>query len=378
MKKVLILIGRYLPGYKDGGPVRTIKNLTDSLGDEYQFYILTNDRDRGDNTPYLDIQYETWNDVGKAKVCYVKPNGFKLNLIKTLSENVDIVYCCGPYDNYAIKAMLLKKLNIIKKPLVIASMGSFSKGALGIHSVKKKTFIKIMKFLGLFKNIIWSVTSVVEEGELKATIGKKVICMIAEDLPRNISIKHVHQKKKNELKIIFLSRICEMKNLLFAIQILKKVNKKVIFDIYGNIEDPIYWKKCKNELKNSLIEWHYKGECDSEKVPETFANYDVFLFPTLGENFGHVIGEALLGGCIPIISDRTPWSDLEKNNCGKVIFINDESEYVKAINYYYSLDNSEFKQNSIVAQTYIYKKNINSIEHTGYLEIFNYGATNND
>lgn len=35
MKKVLILMGRYLPGYKDGGPVRTIKNLTDILGNEY-------------------------------------------------------------------------------------------------------------------------------------------------------------------------------------------------------------------------------------------------------------------------------------------------------------------------------------------------------
>ena len=38
-KDILIIMGRYLPGYKDGGPVRSIKNLVDYLGDEYNFKI---------------------------------------------------------------------------------------------------------------------------------------------------------------------------------------------------------------------------------------------------------------------------------------------------------------------------------------------------
>ena len=41
MKKILIIMGRYLPGYKDAGPVRSIKNLEDRLGEEYDFRILT-------------------------------------------------------------------------------------------------------------------------------------------------------------------------------------------------------------------------------------------------------------------------------------------------------------------------------------------------
>jgi len=50
-KDILIIMGRYLPGYKDGGPVRSIKNLTDFLGREYNFKILTCDRDHGDTEP---------------------------------------------------------------------------------------------------------------------------------------------------------------------------------------------------------------------------------------------------------------------------------------------------------------------------------------
>ena len=76
MKKILIIMGRYLPGYKDGGPVRSIKNLVDRLGEEYDFRILTADRDHGDDKPYSCIKVRDWNRVGAAKVYYVEPGGF--------------------------------------------------------------------------------------------------------------------------------------------------------------------------------------------------------------------------------------------------------------------------------------------------------------
>ena len=45
LKKILIITGRYLPGYKDGGPLRTIINVTEALGDEYNFHIMCWDRE---------------------------------------------------------------------------------------------------------------------------------------------------------------------------------------------------------------------------------------------------------------------------------------------------------------------------------------------
>lgn len=70
MRKILILMGRYLPGHKDGGPLRTIINVTEALGDEYEFYIGCLDRDHGDKEPYSNIRRNEWNQVGKAKVWY--------------------------------------------------------------------------------------------------------------------------------------------------------------------------------------------------------------------------------------------------------------------------------------------------------------------
>lgn len=373
MKKVLILMGRYLPGYKDGGPVRTIKNLTDIFGKEYDIRIMCKDRDHGDLQQYPNISVDTYNKVGNANVYYVKNEKFKFKNMLNEIKKVDIVYCCGPYNDYAIKAMVLKRLGFFKIPLVIASMGSFSKGALSIKSKKKMIFLNIMKKLGFFKKIVWSVTSVVEKKELKEVIGENVKCIIAEDLPRIEKVNHKHKKKKNHLKLVFISRICEMKNLLGAIQIISNLTEIPIqFDIYGNIENKEYWKLCKTELKKLPVNvtWKYQGECDSNNVVETLANYDIFLFPTFGENFGHVISESLLAGCLPIISNRTPWLDLDNYKCGNVIDLNNKELFIETLKRYGALDNNKFKNYVINAQKYIFNKNKESIDNTGYKEIF--------
>ncbi len=48
---ILAFIGHYLPGYKAGGPIRTLENMVDALGDEFEFRIVTSDRDLGDGDP---------------------------------------------------------------------------------------------------------------------------------------------------------------------------------------------------------------------------------------------------------------------------------------------------------------------------------------
>lgn len=35
--KILTLADYYLPGYKAGGPIRTLANMVDMLGDEFKF-----------------------------------------------------------------------------------------------------------------------------------------------------------------------------------------------------------------------------------------------------------------------------------------------------------------------------------------------------
>ena len=47
-----MFVGYYLPGFKSGGPVRTISNMVEWLGDEFDFKIITSNCDLGDTKPY--------------------------------------------------------------------------------------------------------------------------------------------------------------------------------------------------------------------------------------------------------------------------------------------------------------------------------------
>lgn len=382
MKKIAIITGRYLPGYKDGGPVRTIKNLTDMLGDDYSFTVVCADRDHGDDVPYDNIMIGSSNSnrVGKSNVIYIENGKYSFSDIKKIALENDLLYICGPYNGYAIKSLILKRIGKIKCPVVLAPMGSFSKGALSIRSKKKQVFLLIIRILGLFNNIYFSVTSEVEKEEMKTALnmgGKQDLdnrCFVAEDPQRKPGelLSHKSYRENNILKVVFISRICEKKNLLGAAEILKKVKGNVCFHIYGNMEDKQYYARCLDVL-NSLpqnIKYEYKGEALSEEVPKVFSEYDVFLFPTHGENFGHVISEALSAGTIPVISNTTPWLDFDEYRCGYVIShgdINSFSEYIDRLCNMPISDLEEMSENAI--SYYIHRYN-NAHENNGYKKIF--------
>lgn len=319
MNKILILTGCYLPGFKDGGPLRSINNLVNALGDKYDFHIVCRDRDNGDSTPYPNIKYNDWNNVGAAKVWYVKPRGYSISFLKKIASEMDHIYLCSFYENYGYKTLLLNRFNKLNIPITVASMGVFSAGALSQKSFKKKVFISLCKVLGLFKNITWSVTSELEADDLKKAIGATKY-IIAEDLPRS-SIPGYTEKNHDVLQVVFISRISPSKNLSFAIQSLQHVEHNIEFNIYGPIEDQGYWCECQKSLQKlpEHVKWTYRGAIDPDKVQEVFAQNDIFLFPTLGENYGHVIFEALSVGCIPVISDLTPWNFIDDANAGNVL-----------------------------------------------------------
>ncbi|WP_195346207.1 glycosyltransferase family 4 protein [Paraclostridium sordellii] len=372
-KNILIIMGRYLPGYKDGGPVRSIKNLVDYLGDEYNFMILTCDRDHGDIEPYPNIKVNDWNEIGKAKVYYVPPKGFKFSIIKKLSKQVDIIYCCGCFNDYAINTLLLNRIGLIKPPLVVASMGLFSPLEFSLKYKKKKIFTTVFNKLGMFKDIYWSATSEIEINHIKQQIKTNNNFFIAEDLPRKIYSANIFKKKESgELKVVWISRIAHKKNLKGAIKIIKKLKCNVEFSIYGPKHIQEYWNECESELRTlpNNIRWSWKGSVETEEVVNVLKQHHVFLFPTFGENYGHVIQEALSAGCPVILSDQTPWQDLEKNGAGYVFPIDDDEKFVLALEKYAYMGDIEFKSHVDKALNYIITNNKDKVKNTGYRDIF--------
>lgn len=334
MKKILVVIGTYLPGYNAGGPVRSIKNLVDALGKEYEFRILTTDRDLGEKEPYRDVRTGEWTSVEGARVFYVAPGGFSKEAVLNAAREVSCIYVCGCFNDYARQVLRLNRRGKLKAKVVIASMGLFTPGAFAIKKTKKSVYMVLLRRFGWLNNIVWSATSDEEVLDIRRVAGQNAVCRIATDLPRKMTDDcRGISKKTAEIKIIFLSRISFEKNLSYAIDILEGVKGTVSFDIYGPVQDEGYWKECMNKIKKlpENVVCTYKGSVPSEEVEDVFSRYHIMLLPTRGENYGHVIAEAMAAGCVPVISDRTPWKELEKRKAGFVIGLEQPEQFTAAV-----------------------------------------------
>lgn len=373
-KKILIMISRYSPGHKEGGPIRSMINLTNEFSDAYDFYILTHDRDHGDIFPYENIKVGAWNTFGNVNVYYANYKDFNHHLIRRLSLDKDIIYLCGPYYHYTRITLLLKVLGVIKKPIVIASMGSFSRGALQLKKWKKMTYLALTRFFGFYRNIYWSVSSEFEHQDLNRVFGEKTSQVyVAEDLPRKYLQEPLFPRKpKGTIHIIFISRISRIKNLDYVIDIVSQLRGDIKFSIYGYIEDQKYWSSCLKKLVAfpHNVTWSVHGEVSTEDVLKVFEQSDVFLFPTMSENYGHVIYESMASATVPIISDQTPWKDFNQLECGSVIPLHDKEQFINVCQTFIDMDEMTFDAWRKRAYQYAIKKYNHSISKSGYPIIF--------
>jgi hypothetical protein len=69
--KLLIFTDWFTPGYKAGGPVRSLLNLTRGLQEEVDIYVFTSNKDLGAKEPYPDIPANEWVTFeGEIRVFY--------------------------------------------------------------------------------------------------------------------------------------------------------------------------------------------------------------------------------------------------------------------------------------------------------------------
>jgi glycosyltransferase involved in cell wall biosynthesis len=242
--------------------------------------------------------------------------------------------------------LILNRLNLIQKtPIILAPEGELSDGALQLKAAKKKSFIKIAKITDLYRNLIWKVTAEPEKIETERFKGSGGKIFEAPNMPsRDVFEKYEQiskpKKTAGKARFIFLSRYMRKKNLKWLIENLYGIDGKLEIDIYGPLEDEEYWKETERELEKlpENIKVTYKGFISHEDVPQTIFEYHFFVLPTLGENFGHVFVEALAAGCPLIISDRTPWVDLETKRIGWDIPLENTEKWIQIINRCINMD----------------------------------------
>jgi len=356
---VLTSIGYYLPGYKAGGPIRTLANTTECLGDEFSFFILTSDRDLKSDEPYPSIKPGVWQTVGKAQVMYLhaaKQNCWHWrHWLKRL--DYDVLYLNSCFAKSTIQTLILRWLRLVlPKPVILAPRGEFSPGALSLKKRKKSLYMAFSKWMNLYKGIIWQASSEYERLDIINTMNDTNLqIIIAPNLVLSRSITTtVTFKESGSLKIAFLSRVARKKNLDYALQVLANVCGNIVFDIYGPLEDIAYWQECQSIIAQmpTNVKVSYLGEVPPDQVMGILSEYHLFFFPTRGENFGHVISESLRAGCPVLISEQTPWKGLEERKAGWVVPLEKTQQFQAALQTVLEMDNATFQEWSSGARAY--------------------------
>lgn len=348
---LLTISPSFLPSIKSGGPAISLSRIA-SLFNESNSIFLTNDRD-------LDGSLYKPKDIDGVKrkyknVRYINLYNYIFLVIKyAFSKNFKSLYINTFFSiSYCFLPILIFKLISPSTRIILAPRGQLESGALELKNRKKMIFIKFFKLFINFNSINLHFTSINEKEEFKKIESKyneKNIFIVPNLPPLNIPNPSLVNEKVKLNHFCFISRIVPKKNLKFLLRSLQKVKNKCILDVYGPIEDNEYWKECLEiiDILDPNIKVNYKGAIDRQDVYEVFSKYSYFLFPTLSENFGHVILESLLSFTPVIVSNKTPWQTSACNS-------------IEAIDL--DIDKWSNKINMILNKThlnsYIHKKNV--------------------
>jgi glycosyltransferase involved in cell wall biosynthesis len=327
---ILIALPHYRPGWKAGGPTRTIANLVEHLGGEFSFRILTSDRDYGDDRAFPGVEADCWQRVGKADVLYMSPARRSLRAFAHVLEATayDVLYLNSFFDpRFTIAPLLAYRLGLARRhPCILAPRGEFANAAFRIKRHKKSAYFRAACAAGLYSGLRWQASSLFEAKDIERHLHRiaKDIAVVA-NLPPPVqddsgltAERTVNHPPSQPLRCVLLSRVSRMKNIAFAIETVASSPLPVHLDIWGAVEDTRYWRECM-ALTGDMpdhVRVDYRGPAPFDRVKETLASYDLLFLPSLGENYGHVIAESLSAGTPVLISDRTPWRNLEAHGVG--------------------------------------------------------------
>lgn len=316
---ILLFVERYLPGYRFGGPVRAVANLAALLREDYDLFIVTRDRDVGDQRAYSDVQPDVWQKQDGYFIRYLSPQQITTWAIgRLLRERPDaMVYTNSLFSPFTRHLLALSFLT--DRAVIVAPRGELHAGALRLKTYKKRPYIALIRRL-FTDRIDWHATSSDEENLIKHWFpGMVRRIRVAPDLSVGLSPRPCPVKQPGRLRLIWLARIAPNKGLRFLLDCLLQVTEgEISLDIYGPVSDRRYWRDCQR-LIGAVPAQHqvtYRGELPHAAVGNTLSRYDFLVLPTAGESFGYIIAESLSVGLPVLISDQTPWRNLYEQQAG--------------------------------------------------------------
>jgi glycosyltransferase involved in cell wall biosynthesis len=347
---ILVLIDWFEPAYRAGGPITSCVNFVNACCKQYTIKILTSAYDLDGTKVVNEANQSRWVKYGdEAEVYFATKSELNYGFISGViqQEKPDFLYCNGMFSvTFTIFPLLEKFRNKTSAKLVLAPRGMLKPTALAYKAVKKSVFLSLFKISGIARKVKFHATDEEERKDVYKNLGMADV-FVAGNFPAPVSRQPtVTPKYAGKLNLLFLGRIHEIKQLHYLLDRLLHIDDEIMLTIIGPMEDANYWQTCLNKIKllppNITVE--YIGEKNPSEIKAIFTRQHVMALPTKGENFGHAIFESFANGKPVIISDRTPWLNLEQEQTGFDCQLDDPESFVHAIQLFAGMDQLQYAQ----------------------------------
>lgn len=350
-KKVLCFFDYFYPAFMSGGPARSSLGIVEYLSPYYDLNLITRDRDTYDKRPMQGITPNEWNEVKGIRAFYLQMTRY-WTMIKVLRTTPSDIYYFNSFFSLKFTVVPLAWVRLFtqtKSRAIVAPRGELSPGAVRLKGFKKRLFIKI--FGRLYSGVTFHASSEQESKDIAFFFPDSEISVALNLRPKSEfhALQYIRPgKKEGELRIVYLSRIDRKKNLDFVLKAMEQSTAKVIFDIYGIVDDPAYWQSCQalieklNIRQNLKIE--YKGKVSPDQTFAIISQYDLMMFTSLGENFSHAILESFMASRPVLVSDATYWRGLESKAAGWDFPLSDLHVFSSKIDELAPLNNENFEK----------------------------------
>jgi glycosyltransferase involved in cell wall biosynthesis len=326
--KTLVLAPVFPPATEGGGPIRSLGALVHAAPDDVEIRVVTAANEYTSRRP-LAVDADRWTPRGAAQVWYASQRRGRAPLSALRSARrwrPDVVYVNGFFEpSFSVLPQVLDAVGFWRGARrLVAPRGEFGPGALARHPLRKRAFIRLYRTLRLHRSVIWHASSAAEEADIRALWGPTARVLVREN-ETSLPLRAVAPRagKAAPLRAAFIARIVAHKGLDVVLEALSRVpaDRPVELAVHGPVEDPRYLRECFRIIDRlpPHITVAVGAELPAAEVLTTLAGSDVLLFPTSGENFGHVVAEALSVSCPVIATPWTPWTPTLRAGGGVVV-----------------------------------------------------------
>lgn len=321
VESITFCVRSFPPAYRGGGPSRSVAAMTEALTQDADVRVITAADDYGIDLSTLGVVEGVWGQRHGAQVLNVSAGirGLRQQLSELRKASGHFLYLGSLFEpRFTLLPLIAARVGLIRaSKVIVAPRGELDPAALASKTQKKRLYLEFVRRTGLLRDVTWHATNETELKQIQQHFGESVRSKIAPNIAHPRLATPPTNTTSSGTRAVFMSRIDDKKNLLVAIEALVH-SPTTALTIIGPVSSAPYWQQCQNRIDELGLgeRINYLGELPLDDVAGVLETFDLFFFPTLGENFGHAILEALAAGLPALISDTTPWNHVQERGAG--------------------------------------------------------------